>query len=157
MEFNLTSYRILKVKNHLKNCDFFFFFHSAKLTSNEWVVIEQDLKKLKLKYYKVFNGTTSETMQNSVYKNFTPIVCGIVLFIEPQFKLTKLELNKINKDLKSLFALLAVKLNNRIYSVEELKNFKTFSYEQNMFNLYKFLDKSLKSTYRLTNNKTVSK
>jgi hypothetical protein len=30
--------------------------------------IEQDLKKLKLKYYKVFNGTTLETINNSVYK-----------------------------------------------------------------------------------------
>ena len=33
MDFNLKSYRVLKVKNYLKNCDFFFFFHSAKLTA----------------------------------------------------------------------------------------------------------------------------
>jgi hypothetical protein len=45
----------------------FSFFHSAKITSNG-ISIEQDLKKLKLKYYKVFNGTTLETINNSVYK-----------------------------------------------------------------------------------------
>jgi len=157
MDFNLKSYRVLKVKNSLKNCDFFFFFHSAKLTSNEWVSIEQDLKKLKLKYYKVFNGTTSETLKNSVYKNFNQIICGIILFIEPRFKLTTLELTSIRKDLKPLFALLSVKLNNKIYSIEQLKGFKAFSYKQNMFNFYKSLEKGLKLTYLLTNNKASSK
>jgi hypothetical protein len=157
MDFNLKSYRVLKVKNYLKNCDFFFFFHSAKLTSNEWISIEQDLKKLKLKYYKVFNGTTLETINNSVYKNFNQIICGIVLFIEPRFKLTTLELDLIKRHLKPLFALLSVKLNNRIYAVEQLKGFKTFSYKQNMFNFYRSLEKGLKSTYVLTDNKSSSK
>jgi hypothetical protein len=157
MDFNLKSYRVLKVKNYLKNCDFFFFFHSAKLTSNEWISIEQDLKKLKLKYYKVFNGTTLETINNSVYKNFNQIICGIVLFIEPRFKLTALELDVIKKTLKHLFALLSVKLNNKIYAIEQLKGLKTFSYKQNMFNFYRSLEKGLKSTYVLTDNKSSSK
>jgi hypothetical protein len=157
MDFNLKSYRVLKVKNYLKNCDFFFFFHSAKLRSNEWISIEQDLKKLKLKYYKVFNGTTLETINNSVYKNFNQIICGIVLLIEPRFKLTTLELDLIKRHLKPLFALLSVKLNNKIYAVEQLKGLKTFSYKQNMFNFYRSLEKSLKSTYVLTDNKSSSK
>jgi hypothetical protein len=48
----------------------------------------------------------------------------IVLFIEPRFKLTTLDL--IKKHLKPLFALLSVKLNNKIYAVEQLKVLKRF-------------------------------
>lgn len=157
MDFNLKSYRVLKVKNYFKKCNFFFFFHSVKLTSNEWIRVEQDLKKLKLKYYKVFNGTTLNTINNSIYKNFNQIICGIVLFIEPKFKSTSLEFNSITKDLKPLFALLSVKLNNKIYSVAQLKGLKTFSYQQNMFNLHRSLDKYLKVTYVLTNDSKKSK
>jgi hypothetical protein len=157
MDFNLKNYRVLKVKNYIKNCDFFFFFHSAKLKSNEWVIVEQDLKKLKLKYYKVFNGTTLKTVKNSIYTNYSSIVCGIILFIELKFKSTTFELISLKKDLKPLFALLSVKLNNKIYSIDQLKGIKTFSYKQNMFNLYQSLDRHLKTTHRLTTTEKNSK
>ena len=152
MDFNLKNYRVFKVKTYFKKCNFFFFFHSIKVISNEWVAIEQYLKKLKLKYYKIFNGTTRKTIDNSIYKNFSKLISGTILFVEPQFKTTVLNLNLLEKELKPLFALLSIKLNDKIYSVEQLKNFKVFS-KKNMFNLHRSLDQHLKTSYRLTNNK----
>ena len=157
MDFNLKNYRVFKVKNYFKKCNFFFFFHSIKVTSTEWVVIEQYLKKLKLKYYKILNGTTRKTIDNSIYKNFTQLISGTILLVEPQFKTTVLNLNLLEKELKILFALLSIKLNDKIYSVEQLKNFKVFSYKQNMFYLFQLLEKSSKLTYVLTSDSKKSK
>lgn len=150
MDFNLKNYRVIKVKNYIKKCDFFFFFHSAKLKSTEWIHVEQNFKKLKLKQYKVFNGTTVKTINNSIYKNFTNTVCGVVLFIAPTFKTTLFEFNSIKKDLKSFFALFTIKLNNKFYATDQLNGIKTFSYNQNMFSFYKSLNRYLKLSHKLT-------
>jgi hypothetical protein len=154
MDFNLKSYRVFKVKEYLKKSEFFFFYHSPKLRSNEWVSIEQDLKKLKLKYYKIFNGTTLKTINNSIYQNLDQVICGIVLFIKLNYKSTTFDFNTLNKNLKPLFILLSLKLNNKIYSIPQLKGINSFSYKQNVFNLQKSLERYIKGSYKLTSNKS---
>ena len=157
MDFNLKNYRIVKLKKYFKKNDFFFLFHSSKLDSIKWVETEQTLKKLKLNYYKPFNGTTLETLKNSIYQNFSPIIGGFILFINPSYKITEHDHEKITKSLKSSFVLVSVKLNKTIYLPSQLKGLKDLSYKKNMFHLYKSLDKHLKTTYVLTNKKKVSK
>ena len=73
MDFNLKDYQIFKLKKYFKNNSFFFLFHSAKLSLNQWIAVEQELKKLKLNYYKTINGTTLKTFEKSVYKNSSQI------------------------------------------------------------------------------------
>lgn len=154
MDFNLKNYRIFKTKKYLKNSEFFLLYHAPKLNSKEWIKIEQELKKLNLEYYKVFNGTTLKTMNNSIYKNFTPLISGIVIFIKPIEKFTELDLQILNKNLKSFFVLLAIKLNNKIYSIEQIKNIPGFSYNKNMFSLYRNLEKYIKMSYLFTSDKS---
>ena len=155
MDFNLKKYRILKVKKQLKNSELIFFFNSSKIKANQWINKEKQIKTLKLKYYQIFNKTTVKTINKSIYTN--QIFCGIVLFIEPSYKSTKIELKIIKKNLEPLFILLFMKLNNKIYTVSQIQNLKTFSYKQSVLDFTCTLERCIKQTYKLTNNKNKSK
>lgn len=157
MDFNFKSYQIVKFKKYLKNTDFFFLFHSSKLNLTRWTSIEQNLKKLKLNYYKPLNKTSIKTFKNSIFSNFSSSIGGFILFVNPNHKTTELNLQLINKVLKPSFTLISVKLNNKIYSTSQLKGLKELSYKKSVLNLHKVLDKHLKSSYVLTNNKKISK
>ena len=115
MDFNLKDYQIFKLKKYFKNNGFFFLFHSAKLSLNQWVTVEQELKKLKLNYYKTLNGTTLKTFEKSIYKNSSPIITNFVILIDSKFKTTEFDLERLTKDLKPSFSLISLKLNNKIY------------------------------------------
>ena len=153
MDFNLKDYQIFKLKKYFKNNGFFFLFHSAKLSLNQWITVEQELKKLKLNYYKTLNGTTLKTFEKSIYKNFSPIVTNFVILIDSKFKTAEFDLDRLTRDLKPSFSLISLKLNNKIYSSAQLKGVKSLSYKKNMFNLHRSLDQHLKTSYRLTNKK----
>ena len=157
MDFNSKDYQNVKLKNFFKTNGFFLWFHSAKSDLNQWIHIEQNLKKLKLNYSKALNGVTLKLFKKSVYKNISPIVCSFVLFINSNFKTTELKLDAIKKDLKPSFKLISVKLNNKIYSKSQLKGLNDFSYKKSVFNLYTSLDQNLKTSYVLTKKKVVSK
>ena len=156
MDFNTKSYQSIKLKKFFKTNDFFFLFHSAKLDLNQWTQTEQNLKKLKLKYLKLLNGTTLKLFKDSIYKNVSPVICGFVLFLNSNFKTTELQLKSVKKDLKPSFELISVKLNNKIYSTSQIKGLNTFSYKKNVFNLYNSFDRHLKTSYLLT-KKGISK
>ena len=153
MDFNLKKYRVLKVKKKLKKSELIFFFNSAKIKSNKWIKIEKQLKKLKLEYYQIFNNTTLKTIKNSIYTNINQIVSGVILLIKPIHKSTQIELKVIKKFLDSLFVLLCIKLNNKIYTTTQLKNLNTLSYKKTVFNFYGNLERSLKTSNKLTINK----
>lgn len=157
MDFNSKDYQSVKLKNFFKTNGFFLLFHSAKLDLNQWIYTEQKLKKLKLNYSKGLNGITLKLFKNSIYTNISPIICSFVLFINPNFKTTELKPDLIKKDLKPSFELISVKVNNKIYSTSQFKGLNDFSYKKNVFNLYKSLDQQLKTSYRLTKRKDISK
>lgn len=157
MDFNLKDYQIFKLKKYFKNTDFFFLFHSAKLNLNQWTVTEQNLKKLKLNYYKTLNGTTLKTLKSSIYRNLSSVVSSFVIFINPKFRTTEFDFDLLTKNLKASFSLISLKLNNKIYTPAQLKGVKSLSYKKNVFNLHNSLDRHLKTSYRLTSKKTISK
>ena len=150
MDFNLKNYRVLKIKNTFKKSELILFFNSAKIKSNKWVKIEKQLKKLKLKHYQIFNNTTVKTIENSIYTNMNQIISGVILLIKPTYKHTPIELKSIKKYLNSLFVLLIVKLNNKIYTTPQLKNLNSLSYYKNIFSFCNMINKCLKKSNRLT-------
>ena len=144
MDYNLKNYQILKTKKYFKNNNFFFIYHSSKLNSKDWIKIEQKIKKLKLKHYKIFNGTTIKIIQESIYKNYSKSISGLILVIKPKFKSTEIKLLELKKELKILFVLLSIKVNNKIYFVSQISDIETFSYKKEVLKLYKILEKSTK-------------
>jgi hypothetical protein len=157
MDFNFKTYQIVKLKKYFKKNGLFFLFHSAKLNLTKWTLTEQNLKKLKLSYYKPLNKTTVKTFKSSIYKNFSSNIAGFILFINSSYKTTELNLASILKVLKPSFTLVSIKLNNKIYSTAQIKGLNDLSYDKSIFNLYKVLDKQLKTSYVLTNKKKISK
>ena len=157
MDFNFKTYQIVKLKKYLKKNGLFFLFHSAKLNLTKWTLTEQNLKKLKLSYYKPLNKTTVKTFKNSIYKNFSFNIAGFIVFINSSYKTTELNLSSIIKILKPSFTLVSIKLNNKLYSTAQIKGLNDLSYNKSVFNLYKVLDKQLKTSYVLTNKKKFSK
>nr|AEP20726.1 ORF138 [Kryptoperidinium foliaceum endosymbiont] len=130
MDFNSKTYQAVKLKKYLKNNGLFFLFHSTKLSSIKWTVIEQNLKKLKLSYHKPLNKTTIKTFKSSIYKNFGSNIAGFLLFINSRYKTTALSLSSIIKSLKPSFILTSVKLNNKIYSTTQIKGLNELSYKK---------------------------
>ena len=157
MDFNFKAYQIVKLKKYFKNNGLFFLFHSTKSNLNKWTVTEQNLKKLKLNYYKPLNKTTVKALKGSIYKNFSSNITGFILFINSRYKATSLNLPLIIKVLKPSFTLVSLKINNKIYSTTQLKGVNDLSYNKSIFTLYKVLDKQLKMSYVLTNKKKTSK
>ena len=157
MDFNFKTYQIAKLKKYLKNESLFLLFNSTKLSITKWTFTEQNLKKLKLDYSKFLNKTTVKTFKNSIYKNFSSNIVGFILFVNSNQKHIELNLTSLAKILKSSFTLISIKLNNKIYSTSQIKGLSDLSYNKSVFNLYRVLDKQLKTTYLLTSKKKVSK
>lgn len=139
MQFSSKTYKILKTKNYLKENDLFFFFNSISQNSNDEIIIEQNLKKVNLNYYKIFNKTSKPTLNNSIYKNSNELINSMTLFIKPVF--TSIELKKsnlLNCFEPLLFNMLAIKLNSKIYSITQLKQIITFNYTDINYLLFQF-------------------
>jgi hypothetical protein len=90
---------------------------------------EQDLKKINFSYYKVFNKTATKTLKNSIYNNIKPIINGITFFIKPASIPKQLTKEVILDNFEPLlFMILAVKFNNKIYSITQLKKTNSLDY-----------------------------
>lgn len=139
MKFTAKNYKINKAKNYIKTNNILFFVNGVNKNSNDWIHTEQNLKKINFQYYKVFNKTTKKTLNDSIYNKANNIVNGITFFIKPETNTGNLLKNTIVKDLKLLlFILLAVKLNNRLYSINQLNKNNSFNYLDNKLLMYQF-------------------
>ena len=146
MNINLKEFKILKLKKFMKKEELLFFFQSNRLNQKDWKKIEQTLKKLKLKYYKLFNSTTTNTFKTSIYFNYSIIINNFLIILTPVFKTTLFNKLFLTKELKTLFVLLSIKLNNKMYSLNQIKGLNNFSYKSSAFNMFKSLEKYLKMT-----------
>lgn len=149
MQFSSKDYKILKTKNYLKENNLFFFFNSIHRNSNDGIIIEQNLKKFNLNYYKIFNKTSKTTINNSIYKNSNELINSMTVFIKPishSIELKKSNLLSCFEPL--LFNMLAIKLNNKIYSTSQLKEISTLNYKDTKLLLFQFSLTNLKLIFK---------
>nr|UXN44323.1 hypothetical protein [Haslea karadagensis] len=153
MHFELRDYQFLKVKQYLKQ-KFLLFSNGASQTSTNWLAIEQSLSKSNLKYYKVYNKIALKVLTNSVYNNIKQVIKGTFFFLKLDGNTNLLTKQQLFKKLKSVFfTLLSIKLNNKIYSIVQIKKIKSLNYKSNMSIFYQFLSANLKSVYGITYKK----
>jgi hypothetical protein len=139
VKFNSKNYKINKTKDYVKTNNILFFFNGVNRNSNDWIHTEQNFKKLNFKYYKVFNKTTKKVLNDSIYSNVNNTINGTTFFIKPEENIKNLFKNTITKDLKLLlFILLAVKLNNKLYSASQFKKASSLNYRDNKLLIYQF-------------------
>jgi len=148
MKFNLKTYQENKTKQYLKDSKFVLLSTNANKKSQTWVITEQELLKLKLRYYKIYNKTTKKIIQDSIYSNFVNIIGSTFFFLKPANN------NEIQIETKMFhqkidFTTLAIKLNKKVYAPTQLKTIQSLYYKKNVSVLYQFLLANLKSSYFL--------
>jgi hypothetical protein len=153
MQLNSKIYKTIKTKNFIKTTSLFFFFNSTNKKASDWINTEKELKNINFQYYKIFNRIASKTFQNSTFRNVESTVNGILFFVKPfSPNNSKIKKQILFQNLELLlFKLIAVKLNNKIYSVKQIKNNYSMNYKDNKMLLYQFGIVNLKIHY-LKNN-----
>ena len=142
------NYETLKVKTYLKNDKLVFFFNGVNRNSKKLLRVEQELKSLGYCSYKVLNKIALKTLNNSIHLNTKPLFNGLKFFIKPSKKPYKLTRNIFQKNFEPLlFLIMAVKINNRIYSRTQLKSLHSIKYNENKLLLYQFMTTNLKNYY----------
>lgn len=147
MDLKLKQYRKIKIKKYFKTLSFFSIYHISKKKSQDWLHIEQKLETLGLNFYKTSNGATVKTIQSSIYKNFDKSFNGTVVVLYPKSSKFEFNFKEVNKQLRTSFICLALKLNNKLYSSESITNLTETSYKKSTFQLVKFLNKHTKTSY----------
>jgi hypothetical protein len=149
MQLSSKDYKILKTKNFLKKDNLLFFFNSIHRNSNDEIIVEQKIKKFNLNHYKIFNKTSKTTINNSIYKNSNELINSMTVLIKPisnKIELKKSDLSTCFEPL--LFNMLAIKLNNKIYSTSQLKNVVTLNYRDIKLLLFQFILTNLKLIFK---------
>lgn len=127
MQINFKNYKIKKSKDYLKKNSVYFFFKAPSKSAKSWIVIDQNLKIVNLRYYKIFNKASKNTVKKSIYKNINETINGITFLIKPKTSIISREILITN--LESLcFNMLGIKLNNKIYQTMQIKNSVSLNY-----------------------------
>nr|YP_010516653.1 hypothetical protein ON958_mgp27 [Haslea pseudostrearia]UXN44196.1 hypothetical protein [Haslea pseudostrearia] len=153
MHFESREYQFLKIKQHLKN-KFLLFANGANKTSQDWLSVEQSLSNSNLKYYKIYNKIALKVLKNSIYKNISQMIQGTFFFLKLNEISLLINKQKLFDSLRSIFfTLLSIKLNNKVYSIVQIKNIKSLKYKNNMAVLYQFFFVNLKYVYGISHKK----
>lgn len=134
MKFELKTYKVFKTKYYLKQNKLFFFYTATSLNLKSWLAIEQTFKKSNLSHYRLSNTLAIKTINASIYCNFKQLIHSLTMLVNPEPKIT-LKLKKLI-GLEKVLTLLSVKLNNKIYSISQLKNFDYLDYNQTVLRLF---------------------
>lgn len=149
MELNNKKYKLEKTQNLLKNNSFILFFHGTKKNSQEFKIMNQKLKSINLISYSNSNKITKKLLEKSIFISNSTIIHGNIFFIKPNFKNKIILWKHISNSLESLlFLLLAVKLNNIVYSAIQIKKINSFEYKENKLLLYQFIITNLKLNFK---------
>lgn len=140
MDLTTKKFKIEKTKNLIKHNNLFIFLNGINRNSNDWILIEQKLKKINFNYYKIFNKTSKKTLNNSIFLNTSSLINSMTFLLKPLVAEQEINKNILLNEIETLiFSLLAIKVNNKIYSKTKLKNLVTLNYKNNKLLLYKFL------------------
>ena len=107
MDFNLKTYKLLKIKHFIKTKRILFFFHGISTNNKNWVKIEQTLINHGLHYYRIYNSIATNTLNNSIFKSLISLINGPVILINDRdskkLSITPKKLKKIkNRKSKKL-------------------------------------------------------
>ena len=127
MKFYFQDYKNNKIKNYIKKNKLFFFVNCTDRNSNDFLELNQELKKTKFNYYKVFNTTAKKILKKCIYNVTNSTINGITFFIKPENnKLIKR--NFINNFDNLLLNILVVKINLKAYTNKQIKNNISYNY-----------------------------
>ena len=108
MQFTVKTYKHLTLKTYFKKFRFFFLYNTIIQKNN--FKITQELKKLELKYCKLYNTLTVLIMYNSIYRNYISLINGLIMIVLPKITMNLNTLLQFN----DIVTLVGVKVNNKL-------------------------------------------
>lgn len=145
------NYQNKKIKNYFKNYSLLLISNGINQKSKNQVLIKQELKKLKIIYYKTYNKLTIKIFKNSIYKNLAKLIYSTIFFLTTKQKYFNITIIKYLETIK--FLILGIKLNKIFYSITQLKNIKSTSYISGVSMFYQFVLINLKLIQIYKNNR----
>ena len=136
MELNHKNYKLKKAKNYIKLNKLILFSNKINLATK--------IKKDSVKGSAVIllrNSFIKKILQNSIYLNLIFLINGLTSLTVINHRNSINFKNLIKLDNKNV--LIAVKLNDKIYSPVQLNKLKSFNYIENISNLHGSLKNSL--------------
>lgn len=143
---NFKIYQFLKIKSFLKTNDIIFLVSGINLNQNSLIQLEQNFIQLNFVYYKVYNELTIKLFKNSTFSNFNKLISGPFFFFRTK-KRIMIDILDFENSKFLFFLLLALKFNNRIYSILQIRNLYSINYKSNLVVLYQFLMTSIKKCF----------
>ena len=131
MKLNSKEYKFKKIENYIKNNKLIFFTTTVNFKSDS-----------NFKSFFVNNAYLKKVLDNSIFNKLKITVNGInnLLVLKKKkdyFSFLKKSLNNENESV-----LIALKVNNKIYSPAQLKTLKSLNYSKNIFSFYSSLKKN---------------
>lgn len=97
------------------------------------------------------NTLAIKTMKESIYTNFKQQIHSLTMLVSSKPRVP-LRLKKLT-NLEKALTLLSVKLNNKIYSISQLKNLNSLNYNQTVLKLFQFFIIYLTYAFKLAQKK----
>lgn len=129
MKFSVKTFKHLTLKFYFKKIGFFFLYNTI-VQKNSFKIL-QELKTLELGHCKLCNTLTIILMQNSIYRNYTSLINGLVLLVLPN---TTMNLNTLTQ-FGDTATLVGIKMNNKIYSIKQINLTIKFKYVKDSLDL----------------------
>ena len=152
MKFKIKKYKYHKIKNYFKKSRLFFIYNGTNVKNS--VKIDQQIKKLNLQSYKIYNTISKKVLTKSIFKNFMCTINSSLFLIKIKnngFSVGFENVLFLDNSLK----LVLLKMNNNLFNISKL-NFKFLLHYKNTNLLFlKTLKTYLKKVLELT--KKISK
>nr|UDP55442.1 hypothetical protein orf147 [Schizostauron trachyderma] len=144
MKLTLKNSKISTTKKYIKNTNLFFFINGINTNSSDSIKTQQKLLKNNLKFYKIFNKTSTKILKNSIYKTQKPVISGVTFFVKFKSNKKISKKNILNNFENLMFIFLKLKLNNSFYLLNQFNNINVFSYKKKKLLLYQFMATNIK-------------
>lgn len=153
MKIKLKNYKYYKIKNYFKNQKMFFIYNNSDLNFKNWLHLQQNLHNKNLKCYKLNNNLTINFLNNSIFKNLSSLINGSIIIIGlKKNTYTDLLISQL-QNFNTMTTFLSLKLNNKIYSNNQLSTIKTFNYHKQIVIFTKSLKRFFKQPYNKLKNR----
>ena len=153
MEFNFKRYQKIKTRSLLKKTNFLFLSINTNQNAKNWLIVEQNLEKLSVRYHKTYISSTTKIFKKSAFKNLTNYVKSTFFFLKPQ----KIVRNNIIDSLTlTQFTILILKLNKKAYGLPQIKAVNSHHHKKNLKITYQFLLTALKTSTQIVKYRNLS-
>ena len=136
------NHKSIIVSNYIKKNSLLLLFFTNHRNINDWITIKQNLKSINSNDLGVFKNISQKLLKQSIYIYSNTLSSQTLILLKSKDLLLSF-VTKVNFEFFSLY-MLAIKLDNKIYHKNQLKNNYCFNYKVNKLLIFQFKVVNLK-------------